>query len=122
MDLTRSLGADQFGSGFTFVRADIKGNIDRLNRAYQKDPEKFKGLFEIVLDEVVRGQDGLRDSDTKGLLWLKRYFLKSIYGHGLLEICNTMMDEQSLLAVYYRSDAKVWMLKLGLIRYALLLA
>eukprot|EP00884_Botryococcus_braunii_P004056 jgi/Botrbrau1/13651/Bobra.0292s0001.2 len=74
LDLNRKLlpVLDQFGTGFTFVRADIKGNIDRLNRAYQKDPQKFHNLFEIVLDEVARGQDGLRDSDTKGLLWLKR--------------------------------------------------
>jgi Glycolipid transfer protein (GLTP) len=71
----KGLGTDQFGSGFTFVRADIKGNIDRLDTAYRRDPQKFKNLFEIVLDEVSRGKDGWRDSDTKGLLWLKRYDL-----------------------------------------------
>lgn len=66
------VGAEQFGSGFAIVRADIKGNIDRLDAAFKRDKEKFEDLFNIVLDEVARGQDGLRDSDTKGLLWLKR--------------------------------------------------
>lgn len=64
--------ADKFGTGFSLVRSDIGGNIDRLAAAQAKDPAKYTSLFEIVLDEVKRCEQEGKQSDTNALLWLKR--------------------------------------------------
>ena len=66
------LPADKFGTGFTIVRSDIGGNIDRLAAAHAKDPERYGAVFTIITDEVARGQQEGRQSVTNGLLWLKR--------------------------------------------------
>ncbi|BDA47632.1 probable pleckstrin homology domain-containing family A member 8 [Coccomyxa sp. Obi] len=63
---------DKFGSGFSLVRSDIGGNIDRLAAAQAKDPSRYTTLFTIVTDEVQRGEQEGKQSDTNGLLWLKR--------------------------------------------------
>ena len=71
----RTLGfhsADKFGTGFTLIRSDIGGNVDRLAAAYGKDNAKFRDIFAIVLEEVQRGEQEGKQSETNALLWLKR--------------------------------------------------
>lgn len=63
---------DKFGSGFSLVRSDIGGNIDRLAAAQAKDPTRYTTLFTVVTDEVQRGEQEGKHSVTNGLLWLKR--------------------------------------------------
>jgi len=64
--------ADKFGTGFTLIRSDIGGNIDRLAAAYAQNSAKYRELFPIVLDEVQRGEQEGKQSETNALLWLKR--------------------------------------------------
>ena len=72
LDLWDSLSADKFGTGFTLIRSDIGGNVDRLAAAYGKDNAKFRDIFAIVLEEVQRGEQEGKHSETNALLWLKR--------------------------------------------------
>ncbi|EIE23822.1 hypothetical protein COCSUDRAFT_83697 [Coccomyxa subellipsoidea C-169] len=62
---------DKFGTGFSIVRGDIGGNIDRLAAAQTKDA-RYTTLFAIITDEVKRGEQEGGQSDTNALLWLKR--------------------------------------------------
>ena len=64
--------ADKFGTGFTLIRSDIGCNVDRLAAAYRKDNAKFRDIFAIVLEEVQRGEQEGKQSETNALLWLKR--------------------------------------------------
>ena len=64
--------ADKFGTGFTLIRSDISGNIDRLAAAYGQNNAKYKELFAIISDEVQRGEQEGKHSETNALLWLKR--------------------------------------------------
>lgn len=66
------LHAEKFGTAFALVKADIGGNIDRLQTAQQKDVSKFEHLFSAILEEVARGEQEGKYSDTNALLWLKR--------------------------------------------------
>jgi hypothetical protein len=61
------------GPGFSIVRSDVGGNIDRLSAAAAIKPEVYAhDIFQIVRDEVASGTQGGSSSCTKGLLWLKR--------------------------------------------------
>ena len=66
------LPADKFGMSFAIVRSDIGGNIGRLAAAQARDPARYSGIFPIITDEVQRREQEGRQSDTNGLLWLKR--------------------------------------------------
>ena len=57
---------------------DVGGNIDRLKAAQQKYPAKYRCVFDIILDEVSRGQQEGKSSDTNALLWLKRYVVNDL--------------------------------------------
>ncbi len=70
--LTPELFAEKFGTSFALIKADIGGNISRLESAREKDPAQNAQLFAIILGEVGRGEQGGKYSDTKALLWLKR--------------------------------------------------
>jgi len=72
MKVSLSGRAEKFGTSFTLVKADIGNNISRLEKAREKDPARYSELFAIVLEEVERGEQGGKYSDTKALLWLKR--------------------------------------------------
>lgn len=68
----RATRAEKFGTGFSIVRSDIGGNINRLAAAQAKDPVRYSVVFPIIADEVQRGEQEGRQSDTNALLWLKR--------------------------------------------------
>lgn len=67
------LCADKFGTGFTLIRSDIGGNIDRLAAAYGHNSDRYRKIFSIILDEVQRGEQEGKQSETNALLWLKRW-------------------------------------------------
>lgn len=73
---------DSFGTGFSIIRSDISGNIERLRNRLQSDPERFAKLYSIVEDELTRDANPDGGSCTKGLLWLKRalQFMVQILG------------------------------------------
>ena len=64
--------AEKFGTAFALVKVDVGGNIDRLGAAQHKDPAKYHRVFDIITDEVSRGEQEGKSSDTNGLLWLMR--------------------------------------------------
>jgi len=63
---------EKLGNAFFPVRADISGNIQRLETRAQTDSARYVHLFDMVHDEVAAGKSGESSSCTKGLLWLKR--------------------------------------------------
>ncbi|XP_051125196.1 glycolipid transfer protein 1-like [Andrographis paniculata] len=63
---------DKFGAAMTIVKADIGGNISRLESKYDTDPTRFKLLYSLVKAEVEANTAKGSSSCTNGLLWLTR--------------------------------------------------
>lgn len=71
--MTLFLLAGKLGTGFSLVKMDVGGNIDRLADRAATNPEAYNpDIFQIIRDEVKEGTQGGTSSCTKGLLWLKR--------------------------------------------------
>ena len=70
------LFAEKFGTSFALIKSDIGGNIDRLEEARKKGVQKFEVLFEIALEEISRGRQGDKYSESRALLWLKRWIIE----------------------------------------------
>ncbi|XP_071491367.1 pleckstrin homology domain-containing family A member 8-like [Diadema antillarum] len=62
------LGSTAFG----FVKKDVNGNIEKLKRKYDEDPEEFRTLQAIVDHEVNQGTTLATNSATDALMWLTR--------------------------------------------------
>jgi hypothetical protein len=56
--------------------------LQRLRTRYLTSPVQFELLFSIIDEEVGRNDHDHGKSCTKGLLWLKRYFLKEARKQG----------------------------------------
>ena len=63
---------DSLGAGMVPARADISGNIARLEARLGEDPAAFGALFAIVRREKRDGCEADNAGCTKGLLWLTR--------------------------------------------------
>lgn len=64
---------DKLGTGFSLVKYDVGGNIDRLAACAATKPEAYQAdVFAMVRDDVAAGTHTDNSSVTKGLLWLKR--------------------------------------------------
>eukprot|EP00270_Netrium_digitus_P003597 TRINITY_DN14213_c0_g1_i1.p1 TRINITY_DN14213_c0_g1~~TRINITY_DN14213_c0_g1_i1.p1 ORF type:complete len:214 (+),score=29.88 TRINITY_DN14213_c0_g1_i1:29-643(+) len=78
---------DKFGAAMGMVKADIGGNISRLDKCYESDPSTFTELFAIVHFEQRTGSSRGAYSNSAGLLWLTRamdfitYMLKNLVDH-----------------------------------------
>ncbi|KAK3858691.1 hypothetical protein Pcinc_035134 [Petrolisthes cinctipes] len=59
---------DLLGTAFYVVKKDMSGNIEKLYKVYNKNPEKYKYLNDLILGE--RGDPTKFAIDA--LLWLKR--------------------------------------------------
>ncbi|XP_060777779.1 pleckstrin homology domain-containing family A member 8 isoform X2 [Neoarius graeffei] len=57
---------------FAPVKMDFVGNIKKVQRKLQSDPDNFPTLQSIVLHEVEMEVAQVRNSATEALLWLKR--------------------------------------------------
>eukprot|EP00118_Oscarella_pearsei_P011825 m.82460 g.82460 ORF g.82460 m.82460 type:complete len:677 (+) comp36292_c0_seq5:1162-3192(+) len=60
------------GTAFIPVKSDINGNIAKLRKKYQTNPNKFQTLQQIVNDELATNTCTAKNSATDALLWLKR--------------------------------------------------
>eukprot|EP01024_Parvocaulis_polyphysoides_P076386 TRINITY_DN99227_c0_g1_i1.p1 TRINITY_DN99227_c0_g1~~TRINITY_DN99227_c0_g1_i1.p1 ORF type:complete len:208 (-),score=32.20 TRINITY_DN99227_c0_g1_i1:133-756(-) len=63
---------DSFGVGLSIVKNDIGGNIEKIEKGYKLDTEKYKYLFELVRTDVAAGNHVKSQCITKSVLWLKR--------------------------------------------------
>lgn len=75
LDVCRSVLpiVDKLGTGFSLVKYDVGGNIDRLAACAATKPEAYQAdALAMVRDDVAAGTQGDNSSVTKGLLWLKR--------------------------------------------------
>mmetsp|Transcript_36904 Transcript_36904/g.104144 ORF Transcript_36904/g.104144 Transcript_36904/m.104144 type:complete len:175 (-) Transcript_36904:109-633(-) len=66
---------EKLGTGFSIVKSDINGNIERIQAYAAADPAKYEDYFQIVRDDIsglARGTYAGSKSVTKGVLWLKR--------------------------------------------------
>lgn len=63
----------KLGTGFALVKSDVGGNIDRLEKKAETNPDLYNpDIFEMIRIEVKDGTAAGASSCTKGLLWLKR--------------------------------------------------
>mmetsp|Transcript_18701 Transcript_18701/g.33943 ORF Transcript_18701/g.33943 Transcript_18701/m.33943 type:complete len:204 (-) Transcript_18701:420-1031(-) len=63
---------EKLGTAFALVKADVGGNIDRLETMRLKDPERNLRLFTLIQDEIISKRQSEYSSCSRGLLWLKR--------------------------------------------------
>ncbi|KAI8505059.1 PREDICTED: glycolipid transfer protein-like [Branchiostoma belcheri] len=56
---------------FSFAKADVSGNIEKVKKKYETDKEKYKTLTDIVEKELEEN-GGKPDYAIDALLWLKR--------------------------------------------------
>lgn len=74
------------GKVFSPIRADIQGNIDKLNEKYNTDKNGFARLMAMLQKEVDEGRNATSGRAIEALLWLKRAlefilnFLSEIHG------------------------------------------
>lgn len=59
-------------TAFAPVKSDINGNISKLRKKYDTNPEKFVTLQDIVNSEIEEKTTKAKNSATDALLWLKR--------------------------------------------------
>ncbi|KAL1478742.1 hypothetical protein MTO96_034869 [Rhipicephalus appendiculatus] len=71
---------------FAPIKADIQGNIDKLNEKYSTDKDGFARLTAMLQKEVDEGRNATSGRAIEALLWLKRAlefilnFLSEIHG------------------------------------------
>nr|AFK35132.1 unknown [Lotus japonicus] len=63
---------DKFGAAMALVKADIGGNISRLESKYTSNSTRFNYLYSLVQVEVETKTAKSSSSCTNGLLWLTR--------------------------------------------------
>lgn len=74
------------GRVFAPIKADIQGNIDKLNEKYNTDKDGFDRLTVMLQKEVDEGRNATNGRAIEALLWLKRAlefilnFLSEIHG------------------------------------------
>uniref|UniRef100_L7LYD9 Putative pleckstrin logy domain protein n=1 Tax=Rhipicephalus pulchellus TaxID=72859 RepID=L7LYD9_RHIPC len=74
------------GRVFAPIKADIQGNIDKLNEKYNTDKDGFARLTAMLQKEVDEGRNATSGRALEALLWLKRAlefilnFLSEIHG------------------------------------------
>lgn len=84
------------GTAFAPIKADIQGNINKLNEKYSTDKDSFARLMAMLQKEVDEGRNATSGRAIESLLWLKRAlefilsFLSEIHsGNDNLADCAT---------------------------------
>ncbi|PKA60594.1 hypothetical protein AXF42_Ash019487 [Apostasia shenzhenica] len=77
---------DKFGMSMAIVKADISGNISKLESKYTSDPSKFEFLYDMVRVEIETKTAKSSTSCTTGVLWLTRAM------DFLVELLRNLMD------------------------------
>ncbi|XP_042060033.1 glycolipid transfer protein 1-like [Salvia splendens] len=98
---------DKFGAAMIVVKADIGGNISRLESKYDSNPSRFNYLFNLVQAEVETSTAKSSSSCTNGLLWLTRAM------DFIVELFRNLVEHQdwSMSQVYndaYAKTLKEW--------------
>lgn len=63
---------DGLGTGLSFVRSDINGNLTRIETKYESDKAKYAKLLDIPRSEKSDGCAMDTSSTTNALMWLTR--------------------------------------------------
>eukprot|EP01135_Chromosphaera_perkinsii_P000245 Nk52_evm14s62 gene=Nk52_evmTU14s62 len=63
---------DGLGKQITPVKSDIMGNIKKIEKGYETDPESFTYLQNLIASEIKAGTTAKKNSVTDALLWLSR--------------------------------------------------
>ncbi|KAL8562072.1 hypothetical protein ACOMHN_031843 [Nucella lapillus] len=85
---------EKLGKAFGLVKKDVQGNIDKIEKHYKKDPEKYKMVNTIVEEDQSAEKKGMSEGCV-GVLWLKRGldFFHAIFEQLLEEVKNGVTDE-----------------------------
>ena len=63
---------DSIGTAFIPVKNDIDGNVKKLQKKYESNPEKYKTFHAMLDEEIMMKQTKSGSSASISLLWLKR--------------------------------------------------
>ncbi|KAK7474330.1 hypothetical protein BaRGS_00034378 [Batillaria attramentaria] len=87
------LSTDKFGKAFGLVKKDVAGNIEKIDKQYKKDPEKYK-FINAIIEEDSGKKDGMTEGCV-GVLWLKRGldFIHAMFRELLADQKNGVTDE-----------------------------
>lgn len=96
---------DTLGKAFTLVKKDIAGNIEKIDRQFKKDPEKYKFINAIIEED--HEKKGKMTEGCVGVLWLKRGldFICSMFRELLEDQKNCITDENLTPSVARAYDA-----------------
>ncbi|OAY65292.1 glycolipid transfer protein 1-like [Ananas comosus] len=85
---------DKFGAAMALVKADIGGNITRLENKYVSNPSKYQYLYSMVQEEMEAKTAKGSSSCTNGILWLTRAmdFLVELFRNLLVHPDWTMSE------------------------------
>ncbi|KAK3414837.1 glycolipid transfer protein 1 [Eucalyptus grandis] len=98
---------DKFGAAMAAVKADVGGNLQRLEKKYLSSPSEFNLLYGLVRAEVASKTAKSSSSCTNALLWLTRAmdFLVELF-HDLLDHPDWSMTQACTNA--YSKSLKKW--------------
>ncbi|KAI0209092.1 Glycolipid transfer protein [Lamellibrachia satsuma] len=63
---------DMLGTPFKTVKVDMEGNITKLSKIYEKNPDKYATIYGMLQDEIATKTTRHKESAAIALLWLKR--------------------------------------------------
>ncbi|XP_076452536.1 glycolipid transfer protein-like [Babylonia areolata] len=91
---------DNLGKAFSLVKKDVQGNVEKIEKHYKKDPEKYKTINAIVEEDQSAEKKGMSDGCV-GVLWLRRGlgFFHAIFVELLADVKNNVADENFSPAV-----------------------
>lgn len=91
---------EKLGKAFGLVKKDVQGNIEKIEKHYKKDPEKYKLVNTIVEEDQSAEKKGMSEGCV-GVLWLKRGldFFHAIFVELLADVKNGVTDENFSPAV-----------------------
>ncbi|KAK7087569.1 glycolipid transfer protein-like [Littorina saxatilis] len=85
---------ETLGKAFVFVKKDVQGNIEKIEKHRAKDPEKYKTI-NIIVEEDQSAEKKEMSDGCVGVLWLKRGldFIHNIFAELLADLKNEVTDE-----------------------------
>lgn len=84
---------DKLGKAFSLVKKDVAGNVEKIDKQYQKDPAMYKYINAIIAEDSGK-KDGMTEGCV-GALWLKRGldFIHAMFRELLADQKNGVTDE-----------------------------
>ncbi|XP_070571692.1 glycolipid transfer protein-like isoform X1 [Ptychodera flava] len=80
---------------FYVVKTDINGNVTKLTKKYELDPEKYSTLQDMIDAEIETKTTQNKGSATDALIWLKRalQFIRGMF----VNLLNGVNDGENLI-------------------------